>query len=46
MAGSVSPSVWLSALRRKLRPCSTADCVEYTSAVLLNTSRPNSPRHR
>src|SRR5258705_7474061 len=44
MDGSSMPVGSSSAETRKLRPCFALPFVEYTSAVLLNTSRPNSPR--
>src|SRR2546421_9701015 len=44
MEGSPIPVGSLSAEARKFRPCFALPLVEYTSAVLLNTSRPNSPR--
>src|SRR5215207_7904855 len=39
------PMPSLSADRRKFFDCSAFPFVPYTSAVLLNTVRPNSPRH-
>src|SRR5882762_7908918 len=44
MDGSSMPVGSSSAETRKFRPCFALPLVEYTSAVLLNTSRPNSPR--
>src|SRR6476646_10695454 len=44
MAGSLMFVGSSSADAREFRPCFAALFVEYTSAVLLNTSRPNSPR--
>src|SRR5512143_2307148 len=44
MAGSRMSVGSLRASRRKFLPCSALLLVEYTSAVLLNTSCPNAPR--
>src|SRR5512146_2464644 len=45
LAGSPIASGMLSADFRKLRPCLASDLDAYTSAVLLNTLPPYSPRH-